>query len=69
MARLNRTSTQAEGNFVGLLVKQVEVGSFGRALMLQPATSNVRRYRSTILRSHMSGACEDRRPDKGHPWS
>jgi hypothetical protein len=64
MTRLTRSSSQAEGDFVGLLMQQVEVVCFDRALMLQAATSKVRHYRSTILASSLG-----RRPAKRHPWS
>jgi hypothetical protein len=63
MTRITRFSSQAEGDFVGLLMKQVEVASFDRALMLQAATSKVGHYRSTILASSFG-----RRPAKRHPW-
>jgi hypothetical protein len=56
MTRLICSPSKTEANFVGLLMKQVEVISFDRALLLQPATSKARQYRSAILRSLKSSS-------------
>jgi hypothetical protein len=58
---MTRSSSHAELNLVGLLMRQVEAVTFERALMLQAAASKLRRYRSMILSSH--------RPDQSHPWA